>query len=125
MSNAFLISHLQFLFMCSKDAYSAYTGNGHRFIDAIAIHNHNIATRSLLLNHGHTLPADLYPDMVALVRHYDNWLARWDALERQVSPALTDVFTFETEIPYPREAERRLSDFGATTAPPPNTRTVG
>lgn len=92
----------------SLTAYQTYLSKGKTYEYARLIKQYNLEVYQLLQNHSLLLPARLRPDALALIRHYEAWLERWNDLDKKLSPELNDLFVFENPHTFPKEAAQRL-----------------
>ena len=104
-----LLGPLSMHFLAAEQAYRDYLENDKAFLFACTLRRTNASARELLLRRGHLLPPESLADAVALLKHYDAWLTQWDELASRTAPGLQDSFVFITEVPFPKDAQQRLS----------------
>ncbi|HEV2866696.1 MAG TPA: hypothetical protein VGX37_09285 [Allosphingosinicella sp.] len=103
-----LLGPLHMHFLSARAAYRDYLDNGRGFRFASSLRRINGCARELLLNKRHLLPEEHQASAVALIGHYDAWMALWDEHAERLRPAPDDPFVFENRHTYPRDAEQRL-----------------
>lgn len=103
-----LLGPLHMHFLAARRAYRDYLDGGRAFVHTRSLRRINLSARSLLLNRGWRLPAELQPDAAALVAHYDVWLSHWSDRRAEARPGPHDAFVFENRHTYPKDAEARL-----------------
>lgn len=96
------------LFKASRSAYESYLAGGKTFRYAMELKKHNSRIMQLLTDCLPALQPQQKEDANALMAHYQAWTNKWEALAAETRPQPDDVFVFENEVTFPREAARRL-----------------
>lgn len=96
------------LLKASRSAYEIYLADGKTFRYAMELKKHNSRIMELLAACLPSLSSELKEDANALLTHYHAWTSKWEALAAAIRPQANDVFVFENEVTFPREAARRL-----------------
>ncbi len=94
----------------SRIAYDNYIKEGKIFIHASILKECNLKIRDLLLENAYLLKENLRNDALDLISHYDIWIEKWNDLKKEKDVQLDDVFIFENEYRFPKEAEKRLKE---------------
>ncbi len=92
----------------SKLAYQQYLAGGKTFRFAQELKKYNSAIMLLLHKKGPLLAEALQPDAAALLFHYHAWTTKWEELAAATNPQPDDVFVFENEVTFPRQAAGNL-----------------
>lgn len=103
-----LLKELYENLQASQAAYQDYLGGGKTFYFAQQLKKYNSRITSLLTSQLQLLAPPLQPDAAALLRHYNAWTAKWEQLAAANNPQPNDVFAFENDITFPRQAARNL-----------------
>ncbi len=104
------VGTLLFLLDRSKTAYTDYLNAGKTFFYARLLRQYNDRIRELLLENSYLLPADLHPDAIALLQHYDVWTLCWDDLHKSLRPDVNDEFVFANSVTFPRASAGRIGE---------------
>jgi hypothetical protein len=94
----------------SKIAYDNYIKEGKIYLHARILKECNLKIRDLLLENAYILEENLRNGAIDLISHYDIWVEKWNNLKQEKDPQLYDVFIFENEYRFPKEAEKRLKE---------------
>jgi ribonucleotide monophosphatase NagD (HAD superfamily) len=84
--------------------YKEYLQTGKTFRHARILKVYNEKIRELLIEKGYLLSDDLQEDALALVTHYDAWLAKWNDLKEKLNPSPDEEFIFANEFTFPKKA---------------------
>lgn len=109
---AFIKSVIHDLSSAGK-AYKDYMAKDRTYAQAQVIKRHNAALLQRIADNKSLIPANLTKDFTKLETHLHAWCTQWNTLDRAKSHAPHDVFTFETAIKFPQEAEKRIKAFQA------------
>jgi hypothetical protein len=94
----------------SRIAYDNYIKEEKIYLHARILKECNLKIRDLLLENAYILEENLRNDAMDLIIHYDIWVEKWNDLKQKRDPQLYDVFIFENEYRFPKEAEKRLKE---------------
>jgi hypothetical protein len=94
----------------SKIAYDNYIKEEKIYLHARILKECNLKIRELLLENAYIFEENLRKDALDLINHYDIWVEKWNDLKEKRDPQLYDVFIFENEYRFPKEAEKRLKE---------------
>ncbi|MBL7746176.1 MAG: hypothetical protein JNM19_02005 [Chitinophagaceae bacterium] len=92
----------------SKLAYQQYLAGGKTFRFAQELKKYNSAIMLLLQTKGHLLSDALQQDAAALLFHYHAWTTKWEQLAAAIHPQPDDLFVFENDVTFPRQAAGNL-----------------
>ena len=92
----------------SAIVYKEYMENGKTFRYAQVLKLHNMAVNKLLTNNNALVPQEYIKDVEAIIEHYTIWTAKWDELKAELNPVPDDVFIFQNEHRFPRDAVQKL-----------------
>lgn len=92
----------------SAQAYRQYMAAGKTFRYAQELKKYNSTVIELLTMYQHQFSPALQQDAAALLHHYQAWTSKWEALaaERNFQP--DEVFVFENEVSFPKQAQTNL-----------------
>jgi len=105
-----LLGEIYLNFKRSKIAYDNYIKEGNIFMHAKILKECNLKIRNILLENAFILSENLQNDAIDLISHYDIWVEKWNDLKQKENPKLDDVFIFQNEFRFPKEAEKRLKE---------------
>jgi len=103
-----LLNELYEYLQLSGTAYKEYLSAGKTYRHACVLKKINTRAAELLANKSHLLSTDLRQNAADLLDHYNVWTGKWEALEEELKPGPVDVFVFENEHRFPREAADNL-----------------
>lgn len=109
--NTSLLDFLDSLFQTLDQSvidYKAYLSAGKTFRYARVLKTNNDKALALLSAHKALLPTTLIADAEALIKHYQVWTHKWEALARSSNPDPDDEFVFPNSVTFPRESVARL-----------------
>lgn len=92
----------------SEIAYKNYLQYEKKFIYAKELKTCNEELRSLLTENIFLLSNTLQQDALTLIIHYDIWIEKWNKLEQSQKFSLDEIFVFENEHTFPRDAAIRI-----------------
>ena len=92
-------------------AYKRYFTEGKLFLEAQSLKKSNDSIRNLLLKHRYLLPSDQIQNADTLVYHLDIWATLWEKREIQLKPNPDDLFVFENQDTFPKNAVDSLQRY--------------
>ena len=92
-------------------AYKRYLTEGKLFLEAQALKKSNDSIRNLLLKRRFLLPSDQIQNADALLYHLDIWATLWKKREIQLKPKPEDLFVFENQDTFPKNAVDSLQRY--------------
>lgn len=107
------ISYLGKLFINfnrSEIAYKNYLKEGGVFLHARILKECNEFLRHLLIENSYLMGEELRNAALDLICHYDIWITKWNDLYDKTKPKLDDVFVFENNHVFPKEAEQKFKE---------------
>jgi hypothetical protein len=90
----------------SNKAFSSYLDKK-LYLHALCIRKNNKAIYKLLLKNCHKFSAEVHPQVVTLLNHYDIWLQQFSDFKKTKSFTLDEPFVFyhlDKQSAYPKEA---------------------
>lgn len=103
-----LMEKLLALLESSNVAYRNYLANGKTYLFAKELKKYNGQALQLMSDENAGFPAELNPDLRALIFHYTEWTKKWEALDSSKQHHDDDEFVFANDITFPRQAARNL-----------------
>ncbi len=94
----------------SEIAYKNYLKEDNVFLHASILKECNLLLRNLLLENTHLMEKELRNAALDLICHYDIWITKWNDLYDKTKPNLDDVFVFENNHVFPKEAEQKFKE---------------
>jgi hypothetical protein len=80
------------------------------YLETKVIAEGNSTIKSLLLSHGHLIPAELFDDAGRLVEHFDVWLEEFERVRDEKKPELETQFVFAGPqgFGFPTQSEQKF-----------------
>lgn len=102
------LTQLEKLFTEAEEAYRQYLNDGKKFRHTIPLREVNERIHKLIFEIRLHLKSETQEAADALIAHYRSWMDLWDKHHEQIQPGPDDIFAFQTEVPFPRDAKDTL-----------------
>jgi hypothetical protein len=99
-----LLIRIHELMAASLTAYKNYQQHGKTYQYAKELRRVNTAMVVLLEQNSGLLTGEMDEASAALTEHYKIWTAKWDELEKGLSPSANDEFVFQNNHTFPKAA---------------------
>jgi hypothetical protein len=94
----------------SLTAYKNYQQHGKTYQYAKGLRRVNTAMIALLEQNKELLTGEMDEASAALIEHYKIWTAKWDELEKGLSPLADDEFVFQNSHTFPKAAAQLFEE---------------
>jgi predicted nuclease with TOPRIM domain len=94
----------------SLAAYKNYLQQGKTYQYAKELRRVNTRMAALLEQNKKLLTGEMEEASTALIEHYKIWTAKWDELEKKLSPLAADEFVFQNSHTFPRAAAQLFEE---------------
>lgn len=110
VTEAELLSNLNFLLLLSGRAYEKYLVNK-IYLHALNIRKANEMIYQLIIDKTHIIPGEIQQDCIELLNHYDCWMLQFKDEEQKRNASLGDEFIFyqiDNQVAFPRLSEQHI-----------------
>jgi hypothetical protein len=115
-----LLNAIVDIFGQSSFAYRNYLAGGKKFRFAQELKLFNGTALRLLSDYRTLLPIQLHKDADDLVDHYSEWTRKWENLAAEREYQADDIFVFENDATFPKQACQNIEEAQRKLNPPPD-----